>query len=100
MINLIAGVVGGVVGFTLFLIHLESDEMGNIIYRVDSDGNTRFNRSGIIEYIKSPFKSKILWNPQLLYANWIVMTATFSLFFVALANIQAFDIYPSLIDSF
>lgn len=62
-------IIGGIVGFSLFVIGLESDKMGNIIFR-----NGYFRPSAIWQFVKHPFQSDFLWNNDLLEHNWIFMT--------------------------
>ncbi|AYV76618.1 MAG: hypothetical protein Terrestrivirus10_2 [Terrestrivirus sp.] len=90
MSYLISALCGCIVGFITFIAYLESDEMGGIVFRVSSDGQKYFNLDGIKEYIKSPFKSRILWYPRLLPANWIVMTSMFGLAFVTISFLSSY----------
>ena len=62
-------IIGGVLGYVYFLKDLESDSMGNIIFR-----NGQFRPSNIIHYMKSPFKERFLWKPNLWSSNWIITT--------------------------
>ena len=62
--------LGGLIGFSIFIIGLESKGMGNVIIR-----NGKFSFGGIIKYIKSPFHQNFLWiHPKLWIHNWIIMT--------------------------
>lgn len=62
--------IGGLVGFSIFIIGLESKGMGNVIIR-----NGKFSLGGIIKYIKSPFHQNFLWlYPKLWRHNWVIMT--------------------------
>jgi hypothetical protein len=87
---LVSALCGCIVGFIAFIAYLESDEMGGIVFRVSSDGQNYFNLDGIKAYIKSPFTSRILWYPQLLPANWIVMTCMFGLAFVTISFLSSY----------
>ena len=61
--------IGCIVGFSLFLLSLESKGMGNIIIR-----NGQFTPSNILHFMKSPLHQYYLWMPQLWSSNWIMMT--------------------------
>ena len=85
--------LGAMFGFARFVMNLESEEMRNVIFRPDEYGIKRFNPSGVGNYLINPFKSLILWNPELLYVNWIFMTIVHALVGLFLA----FMIHKSLL---
>jgi hypothetical protein len=62
--------LGGLIGFTIFVVLLESKQMGKILFR-----NDKFRINGLILYLKSPFHQKFLWYPQLWKHNWIMMSS-------------------------
>ena len=62
--------IGSIIGFLLFIVLLESDGMGCILYRT----NSKFRFNGLLKYIKSPFNQRFLWYPELWKHNWIVMS--------------------------
>jgi hypothetical protein len=62
-------IIGGCIGFGLFLVSLETCGMENIIWR-----NGKFTPKNIIHYMKSPFKEKFLWSSNLWASNWIITT--------------------------
>jgi hypothetical protein len=69
--------LGGIIGFMIFALELESDDMGGIIFRTDSSGRTVLSPESILEILKAPFKFKQFWTHiSLLKVNWISMTLT------------------------
>ena len=67
--------IGGLIGFTVFMFELESDDMGGIIFRTDSSGRKVFSPDSILEIMKAPFKFTQFWtHHQLLKVNWIFMS--------------------------
>ena len=60
---------GALCGYSYFIKELESDKMGNIIFR-----NGKFTLKNVWNYMKSPFKESYLWNKELLSTNWIITT--------------------------
>ena len=40
-------IVGGIVGYMVWLILLENDDMGQIVFRKDADGNNVFSPANI-----------------------------------------------------
>jgi hypothetical protein len=67
--------IGGLIGFTVFVFELESDDMGGIIFRTNSDGKKVFSPDSILEIMKAPFKFTQFWiNKDLLKVNWIFMS--------------------------
>jgi len=68
-------VIGGLVGLTIFVFELESDDMGGIIFRFDSSGRRVFSPDSILEMLKAPFRFPQFWtHRQLLKVNWIFMS--------------------------
>ena len=53
----------------LFIIYVELS-VGNIIWRVSSDGIQHFQPSNIINYLINPFYNSFLWNIKLLDVNY------------------------------
>ena len=67
-------IIGGVIGLTIFAFELESDDMGGIIFRMDSSGRKVFSPDSILEILKAPFKFSQFWtNFNLIKVNWIFM---------------------------
>ena len=60
-------IIGATCGYLYFLKELESDTMGNIIFR-----NGTFSPNNIIKYMISPFIHSFLWKKELLSTNWII----------------------------
>jgi len=75
-INVLFGsVCGSVCGFVYFLFELESPDMGNILFRVNSAGNKVFSFDSLIGIILAPFKYNQFWTNTDLYSiNWIITT--------------------------
>ena len=68
-------VIGGLLGLTIFVFELESDDMGGIIFRINSDGKKEFSPDSILEIMKAPFRFTQFWtHHQLLKVNWIFMS--------------------------
>jgi len=66
--------IGGFIGLTIFVFELESDDMGGIIFRMNSDGKKVLSPESILEIMKAPFKFSHFWtNYNLLKVNWIFM---------------------------
>jgi hypothetical protein len=66
---------GGLIGFIYFLYKLESPDMGNILFRVDSTGNKVFSFDNLINIITAPFRYIHFWTKFELYPiNWIITT--------------------------
>ena len=66
---------GGIIGFSYFLYKLEAPEMGNILFRVNSDGIKEFSLDSLLNIMKAPFKYSIFWLDFNLYpVNWIITT--------------------------
>jgi len=61
-------IIGGLLGYILFLLFLESKGMGNIIFR-----NNKFVPWNIIHYMINPFIRSYLWYPLMWRANWLIM---------------------------
>jgi hypothetical protein len=61
-------ILGGFIGFTIFVIMLESKSMGAVLYR---DG--RYRIGGLFKYLKAPLNQTFLWYPQCWFHNWILM---------------------------
>ena len=67
-------VIGGLIGLTIFAFELESDDMGGIIFRMDSSGRKVFSPESIKEILKAPFRFKQFWTDfNLIKVNWIFM---------------------------
>ena len=66
--------IGFVIGFVIYLIELESPDLGNIIFRTDSSGKKVFSPESIINMMKAPFKINRFWTDyKLIKTNWIVL---------------------------
>lgn len=71
-------IIGGLCGFVSFVMFLESETMGNIIFR-----NGVFVPFNILTYIINPFFKRELWYVPLWRANWLIMTSFGALLFRA-----------------
>jgi hypothetical protein len=68
-------VLGSLTGFIIFAFELESDDMGGIIFRTNSDGKRVLSPESILEIMKAPLKYKHFWtNNELRKVNWIFMS--------------------------
>ena len=66
---------GGIIGFSYFLYKLEAPGMGNILFRVNSDGIKEFSLESLLNIMKAPFKYSNFWLDFNLYpVNWIITT--------------------------
>lgn len=61
-------ITGGILGFIMFLLFLESKGMGNVIIR-----GGKFVPWNVIHYIKNPFIRRFLWYPRMWCGNWLIM---------------------------
>ena len=52
---------GGIVGFGYFLYKLEAPGMGNILFRVNSDGIKEFSLDSLLNIMQAPFKYSNFW---------------------------------------
>lgn len=87
----IISIFGGIFGIILFLMYLESPQMGNIIYR-----NGKFSPSNIFKIIINPLYKPLLWNYKLWMANWIIMMGSGIIIFRLLYMIMIYIIYQIL----
>ena len=69
--GLASGITGGLTGFLIFVMLLESKCMKNVLYREGV-----FVPKNLVKYVRSPFNSTALWHPALWKHNWIIMTAS------------------------
>ena len=68
-------IIGGIIGFTVYVFELESDDMGGIIFRTNSEGRKVLSPDSILEMLKAPFKFSQFWtNKDLLKVNWVFMS--------------------------
>ena len=66
---------GGIIGFIYFLYKLEGDDMGNVLFRVNSNGNKIFSLGSLLQLITAPFIYISFWtNIELYSINWIITT--------------------------
>ena len=56
----------------LFLFYVELT-VGNVIYRIVSSGEKKFNIYHGISYLLEPFTNTFLWNWRLLDVNYIII---------------------------
>ena len=66
-------IFGILFGYVTWLILLESEQMGGIIFRKDSDGNMVFSPINIWNMMLAPFKYHYFWKPEFWPHNWIIM---------------------------
>lgn len=74
--QLLCGTAGGCLGFCLWLVLLESDEMKGILFRQNDDGVNIFTPQNIVLYMMAPFQYSFFWSSSFLQHNWIVMTVS------------------------
>ncbi len=68
-------IFGCIFGFCYFLSELEGPGMGNVLFRINSDGITEFSYESLINILIAPFKYKYFWTTlDLLTINWIITT--------------------------
>ena len=66
--------IGFIIGFVIYLIELESPDLGNIIFRTDSSGKKVFSPESILNMMKAPFKINRFWTDyKLIRTNWVVL---------------------------
>jgi hypothetical protein len=67
---------GGAMGFSYFLYELESPDMGNIIFRKNSDNKYVFSPESILNIMKGPFVYSQFWTDnKLRKVNWLIPTS-------------------------
>jgi len=76
----------------LFLIYIECS-VGNVIYRVTSDGTKKILLENIIHYLIEPFKNDYLWKLSVLDLNYIFVIV---LSLIIYHNINLMNLYHSL----
>ena len=59
----------------LFLLYIEIS-VGNIWFRINSDGLRNINLISMINFLLKPLYNKFLWNIQLLDINYIFIIST------------------------
>jgi len=68
-------IFGGIIGFIFFLYELESPSMGQILFRVNSDGIKEFSFGSLVNMITAPLKYINFWTDINLWSiNWIITT--------------------------
>ena len=66
---------GGLTGFVYFLYNLESEGMGNVLFRRNSNGIKEFSFDSLLNMITAPFKYIYFWTNLDLYpVNWVITT--------------------------
>lgn len=80
-------IVGILIGFIVWLIMLESDQMGGIIFRKDSDGIFVFSPINIWNMLCAPFEYLYFWNMEFWIHNWIVVCVICILIEIAICQI-------------
>ena len=64
---------GGIFGFIIFLLNLESPDLGNILFRIDASGNKTLSIDSVLNMMKAPFIYKQFWfNKKFFNINWII----------------------------
>ena len=67
--------IGSGFGFLIFILYLElNPKLGNIWYRISSNGNKTINLTSLTNHLKEPLKNKEFWRPK----NWDINFITFS----------------------
>lgn len=64
----------------LFLLYVEST-VGNVFYRINSDGNYSFEPTSVLFYLIEPFHNQLLWNVRLLDINYIFVLFSSLIFY-------------------
>lgn len=72
--DIIGGTVGGAVGYGAFLKELEKEDIGNVLFRTNSEGKKEFSPESLLAIMKAPFKFKQFWYPKLWSSNWVITT--------------------------
>lgn len=67
----------------IFLIYIELT-IGNIWYRISSNGYRNINLIGLFSYLIDPLCNKFLWNTELLDVNYIFILILSNLFYIIL----------------
>ena len=68
-------IFGGIIGFIFFLYELESPSMGQILFRVNSNGIKEFSFGSLANMITAPLKYINFWTDTNLWSiNWIITT--------------------------
>ena len=67
----------------IFLIYIEIT-IGNIWYRISSNGYRNINLNGLFSYLIDPLCNKFLWNVQLLDVNYIFIFIVSNLYYIIL----------------
>ena len=68
-------IIGCILGFIYFLYQLETPSMGNILFRINSDGVKELSLGSVWNMILAPFMYINFWTkPELLSVNWIITT--------------------------
>ncbi len=66
-------ILGGIVGFIIFLFELESPSMGNILFRLNSDGVKEISYDSLLQMLYAPFRYSYFWTNKHFYSiNWII----------------------------
>ncbi len=66
---------GSICGFVFFLYELESPSMGNVLFRINSDGIKEFSLESLLEILYAPFRYSYFWTNYKFYSiNWIITT--------------------------
>jgi len=66
-------IAGALLGYIGWLILLESEKMGNIVFRKDFEGNAVFSPRNIFNMMLGPFKHAYFWGVEFWQHNWILM---------------------------
>jgi len=64
----------GTLGYLAFIYNLESDGMGNILFRGNENNELEFRFDELWDYMTNPFKRWFLWHPRLWGCNWVITT--------------------------
>lgn len=68
--------IGSMIGFAYFVSNLESNDMGNVLFRNDCDNNIVFRFDNLLYYMDNAMSNWFLWHPKLWNCNWIITTTT------------------------
>ncbi len=65
-------ILGSIIGFVYFLFELESPSMGNVLFRLNSDGVKEFSFGSLVEFLYAPFIHSYFWTKPFFSVNWVI----------------------------
>ena len=82
------------VSMVLFACWIEH-RVGNILYRCDYTGETKFQIKPMIGYFKSPLQVKYLWYPSFWDFNSFIVIPLIGAFFIDISNAIIIQLFLS-----